>query len=62
MDACACACCREKEIDLLAPLRQGATDEDLRQLILDGIWEKPWGHKLADGEVPLNRTMSQIGG
>jgi GTP 3',8-cyclase len=53
---------REKELDLLTPLRQGATDEDLRLLILDGIWDKPWGHKLADGEVPLNRTMSQIGG
>lgn len=53
---------REKEVDLLTPLRQGADDEELRRLILEGIWEKPWGHRLADGEVPLNRTMSQIGG
>ena len=53
---------REKEVDLLTPLRQGATDEQLRRLILDGIWEKPWGHQLAQGDVPLNRTMSQIGG
>ena len=53
---------REKEVDLLTPLRQGATDEDLRLLVLDGIWNKPWGHQLAQGEVPLNRTMSQIGG
>jgi cyclic pyranopterin phosphate synthase len=53
---------REKEVDLLAPLRQGATLEDLRQLIIDGIWAKPWGHGLAEGSVPLNRTMSEIGG
>jgi GTP 3',8-cyclase len=53
---------REKEVDLLGPLRQGATLEDLRQLILDGIWLKPWGHGLAQGDVPLNRVMSEIGG
>jgi GTP 3',8-cyclase len=53
---------REKEVDLLTPLRQGATLADLRQLILDGIWQKPWGHGLAQGDVPLNRVMSEIGG
>lgn len=53
---------REKEVDLLTPLRAGATLEELRRLILDGIWEKPWGHGLADGYIPLNRAMSQIGG
>ncbi len=53
---------REKEVDLLTPLRQGATLEDLRQIILNGIWHKPWGHGLADGEVALNRVMSEIGG
>ena len=53
---------REKEVDLLTPLRAGATLEDLRQLILNGVWEKPWGHGLADGVIPLNRVMSEIGG
>jgi len=53
---------REKEVDLLTPLREGATLEELRKLILDGIWEKPWGHGLADGAFALNRTMSEIGG
>ncbi len=53
---------REKELDLLTPLRKGATIEDLRQIILDGVWQKPWGHGLAEGSVPLNRTMSEIGG
>jgi cyclic pyranopterin phosphate synthase len=53
---------REKEVDLLGPLRQGATLEDLRQIILDGVWQKPWGHGLAQGVIARNRTMSEIGG
>jgi cyclic pyranopterin phosphate synthase len=53
---------REKEVDLLTPLRAGATLDDLRQIILAGIWEKPWGHGLADGVIPLNRVMNEIGG
>lgn len=53
---------REGEVDLLTPLRAGATLEDLRQIILNGIWYKPWGHGLAEGIIPLNRVMSEIGG
>ena len=53
---------REKEVDLLTPLRAGATLDDLRHIILDGVWEKPWGHGLADGDIPLNRAMNEIGG
>ncbi len=53
---------REGEVDLLTPLRAGASLEDLRQIILDGIWYKPWGHGLAQGIIPLNRVMSEIGG
>jgi len=53
---------REGEVDLLTPLRAGATLDDLRQLILKGIWHKPWGHGLAEGIIPLNRVMSEIGG
>jgi cyclic pyranopterin phosphate synthase len=53
---------REGEVDLLTPLRAGATLEELRSLILDGIWHKPWGHGLAEGVIPLNRVMSEIGG
>jgi cyclic pyranopterin phosphate synthase len=53
---------REGEVDVLTPLRQGATPAELRQLILDGLWQKPWGHGLAQGVIPLNREMSQIGG
>ncbi len=53
---------REKEVDLLTPLRAGASLDELRDLILDAVWNKPWGHGLADGAIPLNRTMSEIGG
>jgi cyclic pyranopterin phosphate synthase len=53
---------REKEVDLLSPMRNGASQEELRAIILEGIWAKPWGHQLADGKVPLNRAMSEIGG
>ncbi len=53
---------RDKELDLLTPLRAGATLEDLRRLVVSGIWGKPWGHGLAEGEVAVNRTMSEIGG
>ncbi len=53
---------REKEVDLLTPLRAGATLDELRAIILDGVWHKPWGHALAEGLIPLNRAMNEIGG
>ncbi len=53
---------REKEVDLLTPLRAGASLDELRDLILEGVWNKPWGHGLADGDIALNRVMNQIGG
>ena len=53
---------RELEIDLLTPLRSGASMEDLRGLVLQAIWNKPWGHGLENWEIPLNRVMSEIGG
>jgi cyclic pyranopterin phosphate synthase len=53
---------RDKEVDLLTPLRSGANEADIKQIILDGIWHKPWGHGLSRNVVPLNRVMSEIGG
>jgi cyclic pyranopterin phosphate synthase len=53
---------REGEVDLLSPLRAGASFAELRQLIVDGLWEKPWGNKLSEGIIPLNRIMNEIGG
>jgi len=52
----------EFEVNLLEPLRSGASDQILREIILDALWNKPWGHKLTEGAIPVNRTMSQIGG
>jgi len=53
---------RDKEVDLLSPLRQGATLEELRQIVLGGVWDKPWGHGLAEDDFATNRVMSEIGG
>ncbi len=53
---------REHEINLLKPLRAGASQDELRKMLLEALWQKPWGHGLADGEIPLNRVMSEIGG
>jgi cyclic pyranopterin phosphate synthase len=53
---------REMEVDLLTPLRSGASRDEIRQLMQDAIWQKPWGHGLDQKEIPLNRTMNQIGG
>jgi cyclic pyranopterin phosphate synthase len=53
---------RENEVNLLKPLRDGASDEALKATITEAIWWKPWGHKLEDDVIPLNRVMSEIGG
>ena len=53
---------REQEVDLLTPLRAGASSFELQQIIIRAIWEKPWGHGLAERVIPLNRVMSEIGG
>lgn len=53
---------KDKEVDLLTPLRNGAGLDDLKQLIRDGVWHKPWGHDLDNNVIPLTRVMSQIGG
>jgi cyclic pyranopterin phosphate synthase len=53
---------REYEVDLLTPLRQGASVDDLKTLIKTAVWNKPWGHDLAHNVVPMNRVMSEIGG
>jgi len=53
---------REGEVDLMTPLRAGATVAELKQIIRDAIWVKPWGHGLEENIIPTNRVMSQIGG
>jgi GTP 3',8-cyclase len=53
---------RDDEVDLLAPLRSGASDDELARLMSNGVYAKPWGHGLADNVHPERRIMSQIGG
>lgn len=53
---------REGEVDLLTPLRAAASQADLRDLVINALWNKPWGHGLAEGIIPMNRAMSEIGG
>jgi len=53
---------RDKEVDLLTPLRDGADEEKLAAIITEAVWHKPWGHGLAQQVIPQLRVMSQIGG
>jgi len=53
----------EDEIDLKTPLRNNASMEELKRLILKAVASKPEHHHLEGGNVRLvNRKMSQIGG
>jgi cyclic pyranopterin phosphate synthase len=52
----------EKEVDLMTPLRSNIPWIQLRKIVLEGIWQKPWGHQLSQGAVPHDRIMSEIGG
>jgi cyclic pyranopterin phosphate synthase len=51
------------ETDLREPLRSGATDDELEQIIRDAVWRKELKHHVNDpGFVQPPRTMSRIGG
>jgi cyclic pyranopterin phosphate synthase len=53
---------RDREVDLLTPLRAGCTVDELKTIMQDAVWNKPWGHGLPQGDIPQLRVMSQIGG
>lgn len=53
---------QEYEVDLLTLLRKGASRAELKMKVLNAVWNKPWGHGLAENKVPLDRVMNQIGG
>ena len=51
------------ETDLRAPLRAGATDHDLEQIVRHAVWRKELKHRVNEpGFVQPARTMSAIGG
>jgi cyclic pyranopterin phosphate synthase len=53
----------EDEIDLKMPLRNNASMEELKRLILKAVASKPEHHQLKEGNARLvKRKMSQIGG
>ncbi len=51
------------ETDLRAPLRAGATDDDLEEIVRTAVWAKELKHQVNEpGFVQPARTMSAIGG
>jgi GTP 3',8-cyclase len=51
------------ETDLRAPLRDGASDEELERVIRDAVWRKELKHRVNEpGFVQPARSMSAIGG
>ena len=52
-----------KETDLKRLIRENATDDDIKCVLLDRVWNKEAGHLInRSGFVKPLRTMSQIGG
>jgi cyclic pyranopterin phosphate synthase len=51
------------ETDLRGPLRDGASDAEIEQIVRDAVWRKELKHHVNDeGFVQPARTMSRIGG
>lgn len=52
----------EREVDLRATLRSGASLEAVKRLLSQAIQSKPKCHHLDEALAPRDRTMAQIGG
>ncbi len=50
------------EIDIMTPMRKGASDEELDKLFRNAIAIKPAGHRLEENDMPVLSSMSAIGG
>jgi cyclic pyranopterin phosphate synthase len=53
---------QETEIDLREPLRAGASQSELKDLVQAAILAKPAGHQLVEGDGHQGRPFSHIGG
>lgn len=53
---------RDDEVDLLGPLRAGASYEQIKAIFRAGAYRRPFGHALAEAMYPQARAMIQIGG
>jgi cyclic pyranopterin phosphate synthase len=52
-----------RETDLREPLRSGASDAELEEIIRDAVWRKELKHRVGEpGFIQPARTMSAIGG
>ena len=52
-----------RETDLRTPLRSGASDDELEQIVRDAVWRKELKHHVNEpGFIQPKRTMSAIGG
>jgi cyclic pyranopterin phosphate synthase len=51
----------DDEIDILSPIRSGATDQELLEQMRAAVYRKPKGHGLAERNYPHD-SMSSIGG
>jgi len=52
-----------RETDLRGPLRAGASDGELSEIVRDAVWRKELKHRVNEpGFVQPERTMSRIGG
>ncbi len=53
----------DSEIDLKTPLRHGATDEEIKQILREGSHNKPKGHFINEEHFKkCHRSMAEIGG
>ena len=51
------------ETDLRTPLREGASDAELEEIIRDAVWRKELKHHVGEpGFIQPRRSMSSIGG
>jgi cyclic pyranopterin phosphate synthase len=51
------------ETDLRAPLRGGASDDELEEIVRDAVWRKELKHHVGEaGFRQPPRSMSRIGG
>lgn len=53
---------RDDEVDLLTPIRAGASYDALKEIFAAGAYRRPFGHALAERLFPEKRVMIQIGG
>jgi cyclic pyranopterin phosphate synthase len=52
-----------RETDLRTPLREGASDGELEEIVRDAVWRKELKHRVNEpGFIQPERTMSRIGG